>query len=126
MVEALAAGKPAILHCRSQAGARWNRVASGFEYSLSVYDGFDHLPRVDIDVPDGDKIGHFLAYALLSAWSVLIFARPRGRWLAALALVALGILEDYDLAAMGEADRLHHEIEALRLSLADGRSASSG
>jgi gamma-glutamyltranspeptidase/glutathione hydrolase len=33
----------------------------------------------------------------------------------AVALIALGILEGYDLAGMGEADRLHHEIEALRL-----------
>jgi len=31
------------------------------------------------------------------------------------ALIALGILEGYDLASMGDADRLHHEIEALRL-----------
>jgi len=31
------------------------------------------------------------------------------------ALLALGILERYDLAGMGEAARLHHEIEALRL-----------
>jgi gamma-glutamyltranspeptidase/glutathione hydrolase len=31
------------------------------------------------------------------------------------ALLALGVLEGYDLAAMGEATRLHHEIEALRL-----------
>lgn len=50
-----------------------------------------HPPRIDIDVPDGDKVGHFLAYAMLSAWSVLIFAKPRGRLLAGLALVLLGI-----------------------------------
>ena len=31
------------------------------------------------------------------------------------ALIALGILEGYDLAGMGDADRLHHEIEAVRL-----------
>jgi gamma-glutamyltranspeptidase/glutathione hydrolase len=31
------------------------------------------------------------------------------------ALIALGILEGYDLAAMDEPERLHHEIEALRL-----------
>lgn len=31
------------------------------------------------------------------------------------ALIALGILENYDLAGMGESDRLHHQIEALRL-----------
>jgi len=35
---------------RPQAGARWSHVASGFEYSLSVYDGFDHLPRLDAAV----------------------------------------------------------------------------
>jgi hypothetical protein len=39
----------AIYPSRPQAGVRWNHVASGFEYSLSVYDGFDHLPRVQID-----------------------------------------------------------------------------
>jgi gamma-glutamyltranspeptidase/glutathione hydrolase len=31
------------------------------------------------------------------------------------ALIALGVLGGYDLAAMGEATRLHHQIEALRL-----------
>jgi len=60
-------------------------------WMLCIVLSLAHPPRVDIDVPDGDKIGHFLAYGMLSAWSVLIFARPRGRWLAALALVALGI-----------------------------------
>ena len=28
----------------SQYGARWNHVGRGFEYSLSFYDGFNHLP----------------------------------------------------------------------------------
>jgi hypothetical protein len=40
----------AIYPSRPQAGVRWNHVASGFEYSLSIYDGFDHLPRVDVEV----------------------------------------------------------------------------
>lgn len=31
----------------SQFGARWNQVASGFEYSLSFYDGYNHLPLFD-------------------------------------------------------------------------------
>jgi hypothetical protein len=35
---------------RPQAGVRWNHVTSGFEYSLSIYDGFDHLPRIDLSV----------------------------------------------------------------------------
>jgi hypothetical protein len=38
----------AVYPSRPQAGVRWNHVASGFEYSLSIYDGFDHLPRVDV------------------------------------------------------------------------------
>ena len=31
----------------SQFGARWNQVVSGFEYSLSFYDGYNHLPLFD-------------------------------------------------------------------------------
>ncbi len=33
-----------------QIGARWNHVASGYEYSLSVYDGYNHLPLIDTQV----------------------------------------------------------------------------
>lgn len=50
-----------------------------------------HPPRIGVDLPEGDKLGHFLAYGLLSAWSAWIFATRRARGLAALALVALGI-----------------------------------
>jgi hypothetical protein len=32
---------------RSQFGARWNHVGRGLEFSLSLYDGFSHYPRVD-------------------------------------------------------------------------------
>ena len=31
----------------SQLGLRWNRVASGYEFSLCVYDGFNTLPLID-------------------------------------------------------------------------------
>ena len=31
----------------SQFGARWNHAMSGFEYSLSFYDGYNHLPLLD-------------------------------------------------------------------------------
>jgi gamma-glutamyltranspeptidase/glutathione hydrolase len=58
-----------------------------------------------------------------SQWVEPLSVRYRGRDVLGLppnsqsivALLALGILEGYDLAAMGEAARLHHEIEALRL-----------
>jgi hypothetical protein len=30
---------------RPQAGIRWNHVAPGFEFSASVFDGYNHLPR---------------------------------------------------------------------------------
>jgi VanZ family protein len=48
-------------------------------------------PPIPTDVPEGDKIGHFLAYALLAAWAVWIFRDARGHRRAALALLALGI-----------------------------------
>jgi hypothetical protein len=30
-----------------QFGLRWNRVARGFEYSLSIFEGYNHLPLLD-------------------------------------------------------------------------------
>ena len=33
-----------------QFGLRWNRLARGFEYSLSVFDGYNHLPLIEGDV----------------------------------------------------------------------------
>jgi VanZ family protein len=48
-------------------------------------------PPLRLDVPESDKFGHLLAYFTLSAWAVMLFARPRAWWLAALALVALGV-----------------------------------
>lgn len=58
-----------------------------------------------------------------SQWVEPLSVRYRGRDVLGLppnsqsivALLALGILDRYDLAGMGEAARLHHEIEALRL-----------
>jgi gamma-glutamyltranspeptidase/glutathione hydrolase len=58
-----------------------------------------------------------------AVWVEPLSVRYRGRDVLGLppnsqsvvALIALGILEGYDLAAMGESARLHHEIEALRL-----------
>lgn len=40
---------------------------------------------------DSDKAGHFLAYFVLTAWAMQLFARPWGRRLAALSLFALGL-----------------------------------
>jgi hypothetical protein len=31
----------------SQAGVRWSHVGGGFEYSLSFFDGFNHLPNIE-------------------------------------------------------------------------------
>ena len=36
----------AVFPKRSEFGARWNHNGSGYEFSLSFYDGFDHLPLV--------------------------------------------------------------------------------
>jgi hypothetical protein len=34
----------------SEYGARWNHLARGFEYSLSFFEGFNHLPLLDVRV----------------------------------------------------------------------------
>jgi len=49
-------------------------------------------PPLPQDIPDSDKIGHFLAYALLAAWSAWIFDTPRARRRAALSLCLLGVV----------------------------------
>jgi hypothetical protein len=51
VVPAAAAGVPladggAVFPDGSQAGARWGHVGAGFEYSLSFFDGFNHLPNI--------------------------------------------------------------------------------
>ena len=37
---------------RSQFGARWNVIGSGFELSVSYFDGFNHLPQFTADLPN--------------------------------------------------------------------------
>lgn len=32
---------------RPQAGVRWNRIGSGYEFALSFFEGFNHLPLID-------------------------------------------------------------------------------
>ncbi|GAB2651078.1 VanZ family protein [Arenimonas aestuarii] len=50
------------------------------------------MPAVDLPGPaHSDKLGHFLAYFVLSAWAVWTFRARRAHLLAAVALVALGI-----------------------------------
>ncbi|MBA4182356.1 MAG: hypothetical protein C0506_17375, partial [Anaerolinea sp.] len=34
---------------RHQAGLRWNRTGSGYEFALSFFDGFNHLPLIDAE-----------------------------------------------------------------------------
>lgn len=52
-------------------------------------------PNIEIDISNGDKIGHFLAYGVLAAWAVMIFRQKRGWWLSAFALVCLGIILEF-------------------------------
>ena len=50
------------------------------------------LPPMAMDgPPDSDKVGHFLAYFILSAWAVSIFRTRRAQACAAVALVLLGL-----------------------------------
>jgi hypothetical protein len=52
-VPAVAVGVPLVdadasLPGGSQAGIRWGHIGAGFEYSLSFYDGFNHLPNMQV------------------------------------------------------------------------------
>lgn len=59
---------------------------------LAVVLSLIHPPEIGVRLPEGDKVGHFLAYLCLSAWSVMLFTRLRDRLLAAIALLLLGVL----------------------------------
>lgn len=87
-----------------------------FGWLLCITLSLIHPPQFGIDIPDGDKLGHFLAYALLSAWSVLIFADRRSHWQAALLLVLLGVGMELAQGAL-TSDRMMDARDALANAL---------
>lgn len=68
--------------------------------------------QVGVGLPQGDKLGHFLAYALLSAWAVWIFAGARQHWRAALALCVLGVAMEVAQGAFAR-DRMMDGYDAI-------------
>lgn len=49
------------------------------------------MPRLPVDVQHGDKLEHFVGYALLAAYAVMLFETASARRRAALALFGLGV-----------------------------------
>ena len=47
------------------------------------------------DVGDSDKIAHFIAYGLLSAWFSLIVAQRRSLWIILFGLIGYGLLLEW-------------------------------
>lgn len=39
------------LPTRAQVGARWSHIGRGYEYSLTFFDGFNHLPNIELSLP---------------------------------------------------------------------------
>jgi VanZ family protein len=71
-----------------------------FGWGLAIVLSLVRPPPIGLDVPDSDKLGHLLAYGTLSAWAVMLFATRRAWWLAALALVALGVSMEFAQGAL--------------------------
>jgi VanZ family protein len=57
-------------------------------------------PPIPSNLPEGDKIGHALAYGVLSAWAVMIFRTRRAWWRSAAALMALGVAIEFAQGAL--------------------------
>lgn len=77
---------------------RWPALWLGlwvFGWVLCVVLSLGHPTSLGVDVPEGDKIEHLLAYGLLAAWAAWLFPSRRGLVVAALALVALGIAMEF-------------------------------
>jgi hypothetical protein len=64
-------------------------------WALCIGLSLTHPTGLGIDVPEGDKIEHFLAYGLLAAWAVWLFRGTRAQAVSALGLVSLGIALEF-------------------------------
>jgi VanZ family protein len=71
-----------------------------FGWLLAITLSLVRPPSMGLQVPESDKLGHLVAYAMLSSWAVMLFATRRGWLLAALALVALGIGMEFAQGAL--------------------------
>ena len=76
------------------------------------------LPQGDLPSgPDGfDKVQHFLGYACLSAYAVMLFARMRPQALAALAVISFGIAIEVAQATLTD-DRTGDSADAMANAL---------
>jgi VanZ family protein len=54
-----------------------------------------------IDIEQGDKLGHFLAYGILMFWFCQLYVAPRARLGYALGFVALGVGLEFAQRALG-------------------------
>jgi VanZ family protein len=66
-----------------------------FGWCLCITLSLINPPDVGVQIDNGDKIGHFLAYATLSAWAVMVFQNRRAQLLAACGLFTLGLLMEW-------------------------------
>lgn len=62
-----------------------------FGWALCITLSLVPVPGFDPGVEDSDKIGHFLAYATLSLWAMMIFGSRPAQARALFALVVLGL-----------------------------------
>jgi VanZ family protein len=90
-----------------------------FGWLLCVVLSLGHPPQIGLEVPEGDKVEHFLAYGLLSVWAVWLFATRRAHWQAALALVLLGVAMEFAQGAF-TSDRMMDPRDALADALGVG------
>jgi VanZ family protein len=55
----------------------------------------------DVDVPHGDKLGHFAAYSLLSFWFCWLYPARRARIAYAAGWIAMGVALEFAQGATG-------------------------
>ena len=71
-----------------------------FGWVLCIALSLTRVPPMPVDVPDGDKVGHFVAYGVLAAWAVMIFRTRRAWLISAVALIGLGIAMEFAQGAL--------------------------
>jgi len=84
----------ALLARRAALAIGWALVAAIIVLSLM------HSPP-KIDVEQGDKLGHFVAYGSLMFWFAQLYAGRRSRLAYALGFIAMGVLLEFVQGAVG-------------------------
>ncbi len=92
--------RPVTAHLRPLRYSRAWLSVWAFGWLLCIVLSLIAPPDLPVTPPLSDKLGHLLAYGVLAAWAVQLFATRRALVLSLMALIALGIALEFAQGAL--------------------------